>query len=370
MKGGFENVRWTEDAGELIYTVENNTYKIQSQGIAKALQTIQSNLTGDKACTVIVTHYNVPQLALRYAPGESFVDSVGVQLNDWKASYELGDSWKKVKGEKKTNSSLFKVDINVYPQLSYKNLIINQIYQWMFTLSPEVSVSLLPGMKLAGMLKLPVYNDGYSDREGKVHPGQITLSQRFRLPYNIKGRVAVGYFNAERYGIDATLFFPFKDERFSVEGRYGYLGMAYWDAFKLHYGTAMYASWTLKGNFFWKRYNSQFSLSVNRWIRLDEGLKFEMIRHFRYASIGLYLNKSFRKGAPTNGGFRFQVALPPYKVKRYKHWPRVNTSANMGLIYNAGNEQYYYGEYKAEASDNIMEANSFNPLFIQNEIIK
>ena len=28
-------------------------------------------------------------------------------------------------------------------------------------------------------------------------------------------------------------------------------------------------------------------------------------------------------------------------------------------------ERYYYKEYKAEASDNIMEKNSFNPYFIK-----
>ncbi len=41
----------------------------------------------------------------------------------------------------------------------------------------------------------------------------------------------------------------------------------------------------------------------------------------------------------------------------------------MGTIYNAGNEQRYYKEFKAEASDNIMEKNSFNPYFIKSELL-
>ena len=41
----------------------------------------------------------------------------------------------------------------------------------------------------------------------------------------------------------------------------------------------------------------------------------------------------------------------------------------MGLLYNAGNEQYYYKDYKAEASDNIMENNSFNPYYIKSELL-
>lgn len=92
-----------------------------------------------------------------------------------------------------------------------------------------------------------------------------------------------------------------------------------------------------------------------------------MIRHFRYCSIGFYAMKA--EHAKMNGGFRFQVALPPYKYKRKGYIPRVNTSANMGIVYNAGNERYYYRQYKAEVSDNIMEENSFNPYFIKSELL-
>ena len=40
----------------------------------------------------------------------------------------------------------------------------------------------------------------------------------------------------------------------------------------------------------------------------------------------------------------------------------------MGIVYNAGNEKYYYREYLAEPSDNIMENNSFNPFYIKSEL--
>jgi hypothetical protein len=99
----------------------------------------------------------------------------------------------------------------------------------------------------------------------------------------------------------------------------------------------------------------------------EHGVKFEMIRHFRYASIGFYAMKA--EWAKSNGGFRFQVALPPYRQKRHGYIPRISTSNNMGIAYNAGNERYYYREYRAEASDNIMESNSFNPYFIKSELL-
>ena len=34
------------------------------------------------------------------------------------------------------------------------------------------------------------------------------------------------------------------------------------------------------------------------------------------------------------------------------------------MSYNANNEQYYYKEFRTEASDNIMSRNYFNPCYI------
>ena len=364
---GYENVRWKDTPTERIYTIESNEEKRIGLGVANALRIIQAQgLPKDKFCRVIVTDNNVPQLALTYYLTDR--DSTNIQLSEWETSYDLGDSWKNVKKERKNNSSLFKVNIIVYPQLSYMNMIITQIYQVLFDLSPAIEVSLWPGGKLTGMLKIPVYNDGYGYYENKVHPGHLTISQRFRLPYNIKGKATFGYFNSDTWGADFQLFYPFADERFSLTARASYIGIGYWNRFRLKYSgyDHMRATWSLGGHFYWPEYNTQFSLKYEKYIRHDTGVKFEMIRHFRYASVGFYAQKGTE--AKVNGGFRFQVLLPPYKVKRHGYIPRVNVSNNMGIIYNANNERYYYKDFKAEVSDNIMEENRYNPFFIKSEL--
>ena len=364
---GYENVRWKDTPTERIYTIESNEEKRIGLGVANALRIIQAQgLPKDKFCRVIVTDNNVPQLALTYYSTDR--DSTNIQLSEWETSYDLGDSWKNVKKERKNNSSLFKVNIIVYPQLSYMNMIITQIYQVLFDLSPAIEVSLWPGGKLTGMLKIPVYNDGYGYYENKVHPGHLTISQRFRLPYNIKGKATFGYFNSDTWGADFQLFYPFADERFSLTARASYIGIGYWNGFRLKYSgyDHMRATWSLGGHFYWPEYNTQFSLKYEKYIRHDTGVKFEMIRHFRYASVGFYAQKGTE--AKMNGGFRFQVLLPPYKVKRHGYIPRVNVSNNMGIIYNANNERYYYKDFKAEVSDNIMEENRYNPFFIKSEL--
>ena len=365
---GFENVRWIEDEKECIYTIENNVYKAQGVGIAQALDIIQKyGLSTEKRCKVIVTHLEVPELSLTYHPNQCDTTNVA-DKRQWETSYEVEDSWDSIKKEKAKNSSRFKVDILVYPQLSFKNLIITQIYQVLFTLNPAIEVSLWPGMKFTGQLILPVYNDGYGYLQDKVHPGFITLSQRFRLPFNIKGMATVGYFSADRYGADLQLFYPFKDERFSLEGRIGSVAIGYWNGFNLHYDTEFSTTWSLGANFYWPRYNTSFSLKGEQYLMGEKGVKFEMIRHFRYASVGFYAQKA--KEANSNGGFRIQVLLPPYKYKRFKnkYIPRLNTSYNMGIVYNAGNERYYYRQYRSAADENIMNSNRFNPYFIKSEI--
>ena len=366
---GFENVRWTENEDERIYTIENNMYKAQGVGIAKAIDIIQKfGLPENKRCKVIVTHLDVPELALTYEP--TGATDTEVERRNWNTSYELGDSWDSVKKEKKKNNSRFKVDILVYPQLSYKNLIITQIYQVLFTLNPAIEVSFWKGMKLTAQVIVPIYNDGYGTLEDKVHPGFITLSQKFRLPFNIKAKAVVGLYNMDRYGADLYLFRPFKfDERFSLEGRIGITSIGYWNGFQYHYATnndAWKVNWTLGANFYWPKYNTEFSLKAEEYLLGERGVKFEMVRNFRYASVGFYAQKA--KVAKSNGGFRFQILLPPYKLKRHKYIPRVSTSYNMGIIYNAGNERYYYKQHRSESSENIMSENSFNPYYIKSEL--
>ena len=365
---GFENVGWTEDGNERVYVLQNSAYRLQGVGIGKAVDVIQKmGLPEEKSCRIIVLDNNVPQISLYYHPikGDSVLQA---ERDDWNVSYELGDTWKNARKIKLKNSSLFKIDVLVYPQLAFKNLVITQIYQVLFDLSPAIEVSLWKGMKLTAQLKIPVYNDGYGRFEDKVHPGHITISQCFRLPYNVFGKVTVGCFSADQYGVDAEFYRPFKDERFSLMARIGYTGMGYWSGFRYVYdpSTAL-VTWSLGGSFYWPQFNTQFNLKAEQYLLKEKGVKFEMIRHFRYCSIGFYAMKA--EHAKMNGGFRFQVALPPYKYKRKGYIPRVNTSANMGIVYNAGNERYYYRQYKAEVSDNIMEENSFNPYFIKSELL-
>lgn len=365
---GFENVRWTETESEIIYTIENSAYKIQEVGVAKAIQTIQSQgMPKGKRCKVIVTRQEIPEMALTYEP----LSDETMDVAKWQASYDITDSWKEVKKEKKKNSSRYKVDILVYPMFSFQNMDIRKVYQIMLTMNPAIEVSLWPGMKFTGQVVLPLIVDtkgyaAYSPLNKKIRPGFITLAQRFRLPFNIRGKATIGFFDQDQYGLDFQIFRPFKDERFSLEAQIGYTGYGYWEGFNLKYNKQYQWTWNVGGNFFWPQYNTQFSLRAIQYLLGEKGVRFDMTRHFKYASIGFYAIKT--EYANSNGGFLFRIALPPYKQKRHKYIPRISSSQSMGIIYNAGNEYKYHKQYRAETSEKRMEENGFNPIYIENKL--
>lgn len=362
---GFENVRWTEDDKERVFVIENSAWRLSGVGIGKAIDQIQqTGLPDKKSCKLIVLNNNVPQISLYYQP--ILGDSVPVvSREDWKVSYNLDESWNKVKKEKTKNSSLYKVDIVVYPELYFQNMIISQIYQGVINISPAVEISFWRGMKFSGQIICPILND-YGDMYEQVRPGFVALSQTVRLQKNWFVTASAGNFNNFRWGGDLRVVHPLKNERFSIEGRIGYTGAAYFDNWAWNYGPLKRLSWTIGGNFFWPKYNVQLSAKVEQYLLGEKGVRVDMIRHFRYTSIGFYAMKT--EHASSNGGFRFQIALPPYKYKR-KGYVRITPSKYFGLGYNAGNEKYYGKTYKTQPSDNIAEENSLNPYFIKSELL-
>ena len=366
---GFENVGWTEDAEERVYVLQNTAYRLHGIGIGKAVDVIQEmGLPEKKTCRIIVLDNNVPQISLCYHPiiGDSVPEA---ERRDWNVSYELGDSWKKVRGVKKKNSSLFKVDIVVYPELSLQNLVITQIYTVLFNLDPTIEVSLWKGAKLNAQVIIPVYNE-YGSAYGQVRQGYVGLTQQVRLPWNTFLTAAVGSFTNNRWGGDLSAIHYFKDERFSVEGRIGYTGASRFHNWRWKVSPLKRLTWTLGGGFYWPQYNTQFKLKVEQYLLGEKGVRFEMTRNFRYTSIGFYgMKVQYAGNNGYNAGFRFQINLPPYKYKRRGYIPRVLPSRSFGMSYNAGNERYYGKSYTPVLGNTIAQENSLNPYFIKSELL-
>lgn len=368
---GFENVGWTEDNDERVYVLQNSTFRAQGVGVGKAVDVIQRmGLPRGKACRIIVLDNNVPQVSLTYRPAEG--DSlISAERRDWEVSSDLGGSWKKVRKVEKKNSSLFKVDIVVYPEFMFQNYKLSRMYDIVLNLSPAVEVSLWKGGKFTGQVIFPIVND-YGERYRQIRPGFLTLSQAVRLPHNIFMSASVGFFNNFRWGVDVRAKHAFRDERFCVDARLAYTGRGWFENWAYYHGYKWTLTGHIGGSFYWPKYNTQFSLKAERFLLEEFGLRGEMVRHFRYASIGFYGVKVFgQKLAANNGfnaGFLFQINLPPYKYKRKGYIPRV-VGGDFGIRYNAGNEVYYGKTFRNNPNDNTLRDNSFNPYYVKSELL-
>ena len=193
VEAGFANVRAAETDEFTVFTVENDAYKIPAEGFARAAQIIEgAGLAWDKPVKIIGTSFKVPEVTITYNP----------ELGFWRTTKRLDASWDAVRKQPLQNNSFGKTDITVYPQILLKNLIITQVYQSLWTLSPTLEVPLWPGARFSFQVKVPIVNDGYGEMEAYPHPGFITLSQRFRDPWhlNVLGKATVGIFNATHVG--------------------------------------------------------------------------------------------------------------------------------------------------------------------------
>lgn len=384
VKMGFENVSWAENEQERVYVIENSAYRLSGVGVGKAIDEIQKYglPAAGKDCRIIVLENNVPQVSV-YCNTPEDTDKE-LSRKDWNVSYDLGESWELVKGKKRKNSSLFKVDVLVYPDFSFKNGRLSVPYQVNLNINPTIQVSLWKGGKATAQLVLPVVND-YGYEYDDVRPGFLTLSHTVRLPYNIFLTGTVGFFNNHRAGVDLSGRAYLNNGNFWIDGRISYTQRGIWGDWEIYKGewhnVRPFAFVYEKGdtqvtgqlgiNYWWRRFDTQLAFRGESFIEGDYGVRFDMIRHFKYCSIGFYgmyvHDYWWNKGL--NGGFQFQITLPPYKYKRKGYIPRVMPSRNWGFRYNAAGT-YIYGErFRADAEDNINNDIEYNPNYLKSELL-
>ncbi len=378
---GFENVRWAEDEKERVYVIENTAYRQEGDAIRLALDEIQKHGLPREGmdCRLIVLDNNVPMISLccRVEKGKE------IASKDWIISYDLDGSWELAKRGRVYNSSLYKVDLLVYPEFSFRNSRLSVPYQVRLNLNPTLQVSLWKGGKINAQLVIPVVND-YGYKYDDVRPGFLTVSQTVRLPYNVFVTGTAGFFNNNRAGVDLSAEWHPKGQKFWFDGRVSYTVWGEWgkwdyvdgkmknmSPFKFGYSKDEdQITGQLGVNYYWSRYNTQFAFRGESFLGRDCGYRFDMIKHFKYCSIGFYGTyiPSDWWNSGVNAGFRFQITLPPHKYRRNGYIPRVMPSRNWGFSYNAAGAFVYGQRFRANIDDNISNNIKYNPEYIKYEI--
>lgn len=352
IEAGVENVACAEYDSVHIITVENNIWKLRGAGVHAIIAQLPMCT---KPVRIIVLDNGIPRLLVSLP---SYRD--GLTKNAL-FSYRVDPYWKNIKGYKTDNKSNFKFDIVVYPEISFRNIKLEKMYDWLINVSPALEFSAWKGMKFTGQVIFPLVNQ-YGEKYRQIRPGYITLSQQMRFPYQWFVKTTVGIFNQERWGADIKIFRPFRDERFALRMQAGLTGASsFWD-WEWYYSIPKKVTYSVGTQYYNPRYNVQCMVNVGRYLAGDYGVRGDLMRHFRYSTVGFYGMKTNKSS--WNGGFYFTIALPPYKQKRSK--VRITTPGYFNFEYNAKADFYYGRMYKTDPGECVSQDN-FNPFFINSE---
>lgn len=366
VNAGFENVSRVISDTEEIITFENSVWKADGEGIREAINVIEKYpFIAGKTRRVIVLQLGLPQISLVLPPSAP-VAVPGTTNSGWLSTYGLGDVWKAVKNTPRINRSRWKVDLVFYPQFAFRNQKYRRIYDVLLNLSPALEIAPMRGMKITGQVIIPVFNQ-YGAKYEQIRPGFFTLEQHFRVLNNFVDLTA-GIFNQDRWGLDLRLSRPVMTEgwlsNFAVEGRIGLTGSSYFYHWNWHYGPAKLITWNVGGSYFNPMFNVLCEVKAIKFLAGDYGVRADMTRHFKRASVGFYIMKNNRGNV--DGGFHFAIALPPMRQKRGKYF-RVMPARYFDLEYKAAGLFFNGKSYETRPGENKA-INNFNPKYIKSQL--
>jgi len=364
---GFENIHMIISGDTLKMAYENNIYRWNVRGLIVILDTIVKSTPPETYLEIVTLSNGIPVFETHILSYDWINYRNGMitkkELEDKiQLTFLTNKNWNELKEVKKTNSNLFKFEFIIYPQIFIQNIYFYNIYEVQFNIAPALEFSLWKGNKITGQLILPVYND-IGIQGNYVRPGFVTISQDFRLPGPIFTSVALGKFNADRYGIDLSLSHPFRNPHWAMSLNAGLTSWTYFYSGTLYLGKELAPSFNLKASYYFSRFNMQFDVSGGRYIFGDYGMRVDCTRHFGETAIGLYAMYS---GGKSNGGFYFTVPLPPGKRGKRHHF-RIFPPRYFDWEYNAGT-QFVKGRYYKSNPDENQSEDYFNLIYVKNSL--
>ena len=366
---GFENVNVLSQENSLLVALENHVYRWDVEAIAVALDTLVAHSEKPTEISLYLLNHGVPQIQIQlpaakwllYRKGEFPQTAMegGLQV-----TYLIDKNYALLKDKNSRNTNLNKIDFVLYPQLALQNTGFNQIYETQVNLAPAMEVDLWKGMQFTGQVIFPLIND-FGPEGDKVRPGIVSLAQNFRMGQSFFARVVAGHFNANRYGVDATVFRPLFKNRVELEANLGLTGSSHFYDDSWIRSSIDQLTWFVKTRYYDSKYNLQAALSYGKYINGDCGLRADLSRHFGPVSIGFFAMYS---GGESNGGFHFDIPLM-FKKRKRKRNVRVIPAPYFDWEYNAGTEFEKGRYYETRPNANRTE-NNYNPIYIKSQLLE
>lgn len=371
---GMENIRVVNSEGRQIAAYEDNVYRGTYRGIGKA---IEACLACDlrEGVELIVLENEVPQLSIvltdslmaDYRGGKATLEEVYRRMG---ISVDTDRATKALKGADKINSSAWKADIVVYPQLYLENSRFDRLYMYGVSIGPAVEMQLWKGAMLTAQVLLPVATNTHGEYK-KVRPGIVAVAQEWRWKRNFFGRVTAGNFTDNRMGVQAEVKYRTNNGRIEVGALIGSTGYSIMDDDnKWYVGTKQRLNASVKGTLYVPQLNTQLDLQAGRYLYGDVGVRGDCTRHFGEYAVGVY---AMCTGGEINGGFHFAIPLPGKKWSR-KGPVRVKPSEYFSWVYSMVSWGKYVEEHMgktyATRTDENKSSRFYQPDFIRYFLIK
>ncbi len=365
IKAGFENVREISLEGKQQFYLEGTAFSTKERAIKAVKDVFQIYYGEFKNDIIEVTFLNRGVPIYKYFSSKQLRGADGqIIWNSNTLIYEKTNVLSNIDGKKSRfyNESKWKADIRFYPQFRFKNSRLDRMYVLQLNLNPTLELSLWRGALFTAQIILPVY-DEYSNEESRVRPGFFTFSQQLKIPGNIHLLATVGNFNLFRTGADLKIFKPISK---SV-GIYGQIGVTGW-SLPLFDKWLFYEfgqiNWRFGANYSVPSKNILFNLNLTQYLEKDIALRGEIVRYFKNAAIGFYVQSLQYEEYLINGGFFFSISLPPYKHNRNRR-VRVTTADHFSIEYIA-RPYPQRGRMYFTSPDESSSFNFFNKILINN----
>ncbi len=307
---GFENVIVSIDSLNIIASYENRIYRNESEAAAIVINILRTFFKSNKNLILIPQFRKIPMLCIII----SDFTSKSISSEQIEVSMDTQFYSERIKNISYSNSSKYKTDIIISPQLKARFGNYDKIAETQINIAPEIRSSLWKGMSFSGQVILPLYNE--LDSIGNyIRPGLVTVNQLVRLPFNTFASGTLGYFTENRLGVDLEIKKFSFNGRVSASANIGYTGYAFFDNGTWYYSDEKKITYMTSVSYRNPQFDLNFKVSYGKFLNDNNGWRFDVSRQFGETEIGFF---GIRTNFGNNAGFNFSVPIFPSKYWKIK----------------------------------------------------
>lgn len=312
---GFENVDMLVVGDTMYVALEDPVYRGTFRGAGVALKNLSLLCPGICKYKLVIKENNISKIAIDASFVEKHWD-VDVDYN----SSSVVDIIRNCKDDGckvvNYNSSIGKVDITVYPILSFANNLTNKLFSYGAIAAPAFEVSAWKGNRSVLQPLIPLFNNyGVIDANptlSRFQFGSVTIQQDVIDNSRWWCRAYAGFFHYNYVGLNLDLGIHL-NKYLDLGLKANAVRVQNFDDGTLNVtGPDLYSS-LLSVSYYEPKSSVEFRFTGGRYLYGDYGCRVDGICHFGEYCIGLYGIYSDKE---YNGGFHFSIPVAGKSQKR------------------------------------------------------